>query len=506
MSKDWLLHIFILLLIALLSLYLWDSGAYFKNIMKQDFQVVIAISTVYAIAIGIFAVTTMKIHSQKTEMIKLNNELNEKSNWLQGMAYKDSLTGLPNRLALEIQLKEKLNEAIENSNKVSILYLNLDRFHHVNTVFGHKTGDLLLKRSAERIIECVEDDIVVRHAGDEFIVLLTDTTEDASVQKAKLIMKAFQKPFVVNKEEIIISVAIGICFNSSFVTDSDTMIQYANQSMVESKGKEIDRITAFTGEFAERMQRKIGLEQSLKRALEKEELYLAYQPLVDLNTKEIIGVEALLRWEHPKYGNITPMEFIPIAEESDLITTIGDWAMREACRQVKIWHKKGSRIYVAVNVSLRQIWQKEFVQTVHTILKETGIEAKYLKVEITESLMYSEVESKQLLRDLKSIGVSLSLDDFGTGFASLSVLGEMPFDYLKIDRSFIKDIPENPRSRAIVNTIIELGKSLGFVVIGEGIEEVKHLDYLKNQGCHIGQGYLFSKPVKAKSIERMLQK
>ena len=348
--------------------------------------------------------------------------------------------------------------------------------------------------------------ITVRHAGDEFIVLLPSTSAQKGIKITKDIIQAFVHPFMVNEEEVIISLSIGLCMNSEVekMDDVDTMIRFANQAMYQAKNRGVEHFAVFNGQCFERIDRKSFLEQSLKKAIENEELNVHYQPLVDLQTKRIVGTEALLRWNHPQLGNIAPFEFIPIAEETGMIVDIGKWVMEEACRKTKEWHDAGYPIHVAVNVSLRQTWQREFVEQVRQTLLRTGLEPSYLKIEITESMMHNVIESSRILKELKEVGVSLSLDDFGTGYASLSVLGDLPFDYLKIDRSFIKDIPENPRSRAITNTIVELGRSLGFTIVGEGIENAKHLEYLKKQGCQLGQGYHFSKPIPAHELEELL--
>lgn len=494
--------------VFLLSIVIYSSWEFiFQDVNPTKLDVQIFMSVIFAQLIVVFSVlsTKSKLAFQQSKLESLNKELEDKTKWLEQIAYYDSLTGLPNRLALEKQFKVMLNEFLANGKEVSVLYINLERFHSVNDILGHATGDILLEKSGKRIQNYVnQNGIAVRHAGDEFIVILPDTNTEKAVRVAREIIAEFEKPFMVNGEEIIISLHIGLAFNSYCVKDIETMIRFANQALYQAKKQESSRFAMFNGDSFEKMDRKSYLEQGLKKALEHQELHLHYQPLIDLKTKAIVGVEALLRWEHPIYGNVTPFEFIPVAEETGLIIPIGNWVLEEACKQTKKWHDMGYRIHVAVNVSLRQTWQKEFVDSVHFILEKTKLEPRYLKIEITESMMHNPTESKRILNELKKLGVSLSLDDFGTGYASLSMLGDLPFDYLKIDRAFIRDIPENPRSRAITNTIIELGKSLDFTIIGEGIEEEKHLAYLQKQGCHIGQGYLFSKPIPACELEAFL--
>lgn len=468
----------------------------------------IFISALFSQIIIIFSVlsTKGKLLSQQKEMEKLNQELHDKTKWLEQVAYHDPLTGLSNRLALEEQFKDMLNGYLDNGKEVAVMYINLDRFHAINDILGHSVGDYLLQQTANRIKSCVfEEGITVRHAGDEFVCILPGANTDLAVERAKKVISEFEKPFIVNGQEIVISLAIGLSFNSHCVKDIQTLIRFANQALYQAKKQKNERFALFNGDSFEKMDRKSYLEQGLNKAIEHNELQLHYQPIVDLNTKEVVCVEALLRWNHPVYGNVTPFEFIPIAEETGTIIPIGYWVMEEACIQTKKWHEMGYPIHVAVNVSLRQTWQKDFVENVRNVIEKTGLEPKYLKIEITESMMHNPTESKRILKELKEIGVSLSLDDFGTGYASLSMLGDLPFDYLKIDRAFVKDIPENARSRAITNTIIELGRSLGFIIVGEGIEEDKHDDYLKKQGCHLGQGYLFSKPVPSYELEDILR-
>lgn len=441
--------------------------------------------------------------AQQDELFRLKNELNKTTEHLESLAYTDPITNLPNRHVLENRITTYFSH--EKEGELALLLVNIDRFHQYNDIFGHAFGDALLNAFGERLRNTTEEAFVARYIGDEFVVLIENSDTAGAVEIVQSVLKQFEEPIYIKGEEIVVSLAIGVSFSSSFTDSEKVMMRFAKESLIEAKKKPSERYSLFNGSRFEEIDRKSGLEHDLKKALERNQFHLVYQPIVEMKTQEIVGVEALLRWNHPVFGEITPSEFIPIAERTGFIVPIGQWAIKEACEQAKVWHNKGHKLHVSVNVSVRQILQKDFRLQVKSILKDTGLSPHYLKLEITESMMQNPVESKRILTELKTLGVSLSLDDFGTGYASLSLLGDLPFDYLKIDRSFIRDIPENSRSRAIVGAIIEMGNSLNFKLIGEGIEEVKHMDYLLNEGCSLGQGYLFSRPILPLEIEKLLQ-
>lgn len=442
--------------------------------------------------------------AQQAELARVNKELEKKTEHLQVLGFQDSLTSLPNRHSLEKRLYEHFSD--EHKGEVALLLINIDQFQQYNDIFGHAFGDRILRGIANRLVDIADDAFVARHFGDEFIVLLEESDHAEVIEVAQTILRRFTEPMYINGEEIVVSLSIGVSFSSRFTQSEKVLIRFAKESLVEAKKKPSDRYALFNKSLFDEVDRKSGLEQGLKKAVQNKELRLLYQPIVDMYTQEILGVEALLRWNHPVLGEISPVEFIPVAERTGTIVSIGNWVIKEACQQAKSWHDKGYKLHISVNVSVRQMLQKDFRLQVKEILDETGFLPSYLKLEITESMMQNPIESKRILNELKTLGVSLSLDDFGTGYASLSLLGDLPFDYLKIDRAFIRDIPENPRSRAIVGAIIEMGNSLNFKLIGEGIEELKHMNYLLKQGCSLGQGYFFSKPIMPKNIEELLEK
>lgn len=419
---------------------------------------------------------------------------------IETMAYYDSLTGLPNRNKFRQHLNHIINQ--EDGQMVAVLFLDLDRFKMINDTKGHTVGDLLLQKVAERLKIAVRNEgMVSRQGGDEFIILLENTNKEKVTKTAQRILDAFSSSIDLDHQEFFITPSIGISLYPKNGKDEETLIKHADTAMYLAKEQGKNNFQFYTPILDGLSLRKMELENGLRKALEQNHLLLHYQPQVDISTGEMVGIEALVRWPHPEHGYISPAEFIPLAEETGLIVPLGKWVLKEACQQMKNWHELGERaIPIAVNISVRQIQDEAFVEYIKHILSEVGLEAQYLELEITESIMQNIEKSTKILNQLKEIGVKLSIDDFGTGYSSLSYLKHLPIDTIKIDKSFVDDIVNHSSQGTMVKAIIDMGHNLKFMVIAEGIETKEQVQYLKENGCHIGQGYYFSRPLPASEI------
>ncbi|PGV48388.1 EAL domain-containing protein [Bacillus sp. AFS037270] len=426
-----------------------------------------------------------------TEFIK-NQEMFEH------LAYHDYLTGLPNRNMLESLLA---NGTIMIKS-IAILFIDLDRFKIVNDTLGHSMGDLLLKKVAERLREALsENDLIFRQGGDEFIVILKDADRERADAVANQILEALSTPFMLNTTEVFTSPSIGISLSQEDGETVETLIKYADFAMYQAKkaGKKTYRFYScikYEGGFDP-----LTMELDLHKAIKQNELFLQYQPKVNLKTGKMIGAEALLRWNHSQWGMVSPVKFIPIAEESGLIISIGEWVLRQACKQNKHWQELGlPPMVVSVNLSARQFSHSSIVVTVEKVLNETGLEPHYLELEITESMTIDIEHTISTLHELKRLGVLISIDDFGTGFSSLNYLKQFPVDTLKIDQSFVRELLNNTNDDTIVKTIISMAHHLQLKVVAEGIETREQLVFLQQHLCDEGQGFFFSKPHSAEEL------
>jgi diguanylate cyclase (GGDEF)-like protein/PAS domain S-box-containing protein len=428
---------------------------------------------------------------------------------VQYLAYYDALTGLPNRTLLQDRLTKALAGARRRKDKVALLFLDLNRFKDINGSLGHSVGDLLLQEVAERLKKWArEQDTVARVGGDEFVIVLTAAKDgaDAGVAAGRL-MHAMSAGFVVQGRSFSISCSLGISVFPEHGADSETLIKNADAAMYSAKENVDHNFRFFTDDMNAQAVERLTLESSLRLALDKKELFLVYQPQMNIATGKIIGLEALLRWQHPKLGLVPPDKFIGIAENCGLIVPIGEWVLRTACSQARKWQDEGlPAVSVAVNVSAIQFRQADFCELIRRVLHDTGLASQYLELELTESLLLSNADVMfSVLQELKAMGLKLAIDDFGTGYSSLSRLKQFPVGRLKIDRSFIRDIVVNPDDAAITTAIISMAKSLNLKVIAEGVEDEAQMTFLRAHQCDEIQGYYFSKPLAVDKVADKLR-
>jgi diguanylate cyclase (GGDEF)-like protein/PAS domain S-box-containing protein len=425
------------------------------------------------------------------------------------LAHHDFLTNLPNRVLLNDRIAHAIKSAKRSNKQLAVLFLDLDNFKHINDSLGHETGDILLKSVAQRLTSCIRSsDTISRQGGDEFIILLDEGKNGESASSiAEKIQAALTLPHTVNNRELHITTSIGISIYPLDGQDAETLIKCADTAMYHAKKKGRNNHQFFRSEMNIRAVNRQLIETDLRIAIDKQEFFLLYQPKVNLITGKITGAEALVRWKHPKLGDVTPKKFVTIAEDSSLIVPIGRWVLLEACTQAKQWINMGLQaIPIAVNISAHEFHQKNFVANVRSILDDTGLDARFLELEITESTLMRDVKSTTLiLHELKSMGIQLAVDDFGTGYSSLSYLKQFPIDVLKIDQSFVNDIATATDSGIIVSAVIGMGNNLKLHVVAEGIENLAQLTFLKQLYCAEGQGYYFSKPLSPTEFTILLE-
>lgn len=425
---------------------------------------------------------------------------------LSHLAFHDPLTGLANRALFMRRLEQALQESVRSQPSVGLLYLDLDDFKIVNDSLGHRAGDALLIEAGRRLQGCVRDaDTVARLGGDEFTILLKGINDtDDAIAVADRILKTLHKPFVIDGHKVVVTPSLGVVMSNQG-NDAKELLRYADIAMYQAKHRGKARYEAFTPAMYAAVLQRLQLETDLRRAIERNEFRLVYQPVNDLSTGGISGVEALLRWDHPEKGTISPAEFIPLAEETGLILPIDKWALREACRQAQAWQAEYPGLVVSVNLSARQFQEPFLADQVAKVLQETELDPRCLQLEITETILMQDAEMTQdTLRSLKDLGIQLAMDDFGTGYSSLSYLKRFPIDILKIDRSFVGGLCSNPEDNALVRTVILLAKALNLTVTGEGIETAEQMDQLRTMGCDKGQGFYFAMPLTHLAANQLL--
>jgi len=427
-------------------------------------------------------------------------QLERKSNY-------DDLTGLPNRNLLNDRLAQAIARVAKAGRTLAVVTLNLDRFKNVNDSLGHGAGDVVLRTAAERLTAHLTDvDTVARGDGDEFVVIAEAGADDAAESIARLMLAVIAPPLVVSGRELHLTACIGIALFPKDGQSADELLKSADSAMLTAKAAGGNTFHFYAAEMNRRSLERLETESELRRAIEAGQLVLHYQPQVNLHTGEVVGAEALVRWQHPQRGLIMPGSFIPLAEDSGLINPLGEWVMAEACRQNKAWQRAGLRaISVSVNLSARQFLAQDVVALAGSILAETGLDPGYLELELTESAVMSDAPAFiAATRNLKNLAVTLSIDDFGTGYSSLSYLRRFAIDRLKIDQSFVRDVTHDPNSAAIALAIITLGHSLKLSVIAEGVETEGQMNFLRSRGCDEMQGFYFSRPLPADKFEQLL--
>lgn len=446
-----------------------------------------------------------------THYIAIEEDISERKKNEERISYLanfDALTGLPNRSKMDDHLHYTLTLTKRHEGNFSIMFLDLDHFKDINDTLGHSVGDLLLIELAKRLTIVLRDeDTISRMGGDEFIILLPDTTANGAALVAQKILECIAKPFSIEGTVLSVTASIGIVLYPSDGSDIETLSKNADAAMYRSKQEGRNAYCFFTQEMQQYSQRKLNLSNALHTALERNELYVVYQPQVSAAGAHIIGAEALIRWQHPEFGNVSPAEFIPIAEENGTILPIGEWVLRTAISQAKDWITRGkSAIIMAVNLSAIQFRHQNLPNLITGILKEVNLSPEYLELELTEGIaMYNPQAAIAIMNNLHERGIRMSIDDFGTGYSSLAYLKKFKIYKLKIDQSFVRDISTDTEDKAIVSAIIHMAKSLGLQTIAEGVETIAQLEYLQEQGCNEIQGYYYSKPLSPEMFEIFLK-
>jgi diguanylate cyclase (GGDEF)-like protein len=421
----------------------------------------------------------------------------------------DFLTGLPNRMLLNDRVNQAIVLAPRHNRKVGVLFLDLDGFKHINDSLGHPIGDKLLQSIAKRLVDCVRSsDTVSRQGGDEFVVLLSEMeqSEDAAISALRL-LQAVADAHTIDQHDLHVTASIGVSVFPDDGKDAETLIKNADIAMYQAKENGRQSYQFFKPAMNVRAVERQSIEESLRRALERKEFSLHYQPKIDLRTGKISGAEALIRWTHPVRGPVSPAQFIPVAEDCGLILPIGQWVLREACKQARVWVDAGLPLAtMAVNISSMEFRDDNFLESVFAALNETGLDPKSLELELTESVLMKRAESAaSVLKTLRERGVQIAVDDFGTGYSSLSYLRKFPIDALKIDQSFVRQISSTPDDTTIVTAVISMGRSLKLRVVAEGVETQEELAFLQARQCDEAQGYYFSRPVLPLQFARLLK-
>ena len=424
------------------------------------------------------------------------------------LAYHDALTGLPNRAHFIERLESVLDETLAADRRAALLFMDLDGFKLVNDTLGHGAGDQLLREVASRLLACLPDDaIIARLGGDEFVILLTDVvSEQQPAEMAGAMMESLTCPITVMDREFFVPASVGVAMFPQHGDDASTLMKNADTAMYRAKDAGRNNVRFYTSEMGTQMLVRMSLESNMRRALDAGEFRLHYQPQVDLQTGQLVAVEALVRWQHPQIGQVSPGQFIPLAEDTGLIHRLGAWVLETACLQAVRWYEQGrSPFRVAVNVSGKQFDDSDLVGNISRIVRRTGLDPTLLELELTENVVMRDVErSLAMIDELKALGIRISIDDFGTGYSSLGLLKRLPLDTLKIDRSFVSNVPGATDDAAIVRAIVAMAHTLRLGVVAEGVETWGQVEFLRGLGCETVQGFYISRPGPVESIGDMV--
>lgn len=440
--------------------------------------------------------------SKRRHEDQLEQMVEERTAKLNYLAYHDPLTDLPNRRFFEDRLSEVLNG---EQNRSAVLFVSLDRFKSLRDTLGHSQGDRLLMEVSARVRTVVKEAVVARFEGDEFAMLLTGGSASEISRFTDNLFEAFSLPFNIDGYEIFVSISGGISLAPIDGTEAPELLRNAGAALSQARKVGGNNYQFYTSDINDQALQRLELENGLRRAMDRGEFAVFYQPKIDTNTRKVVGMEALVRWNHPERGLVSPFDFIPLAEETGLIVPLGEWILATACRQTKWWHDQGFPLHVAVNLSLRQFQQKDLAEKINNIVRDTGLDPSYLDLEVTESSIMNNAESAvDTLGALRETGIKVSIDDFGTGYSSLGYLKQLPIDVLKIDKSFVSDVTNNPDDAALVMTIITLAHNMRLKVVAEGVETEEQLRFLHLLKCDEWQGYLYSPPLAAEAFTELL--
>ncbi|OQX57993.1 MAG: hypothetical protein B5M52_06235 [Helicobacteraceae bacterium 4484_230] len=457
--------------------------------------------------------TQKRIAQYKKSNLRLQKsaeEIKKQKVVFEHLAHHDTLTNLPNRVLFRDRLEHSIVKAKRNNTKLAVLFMDLDHFKEINDSLGHQIGDDVLKVVADRLKnELRGSDSIARLGGDEFTILLEDVKQTFKIGDiAQKLIRSLKDPLLINSYELYITASIGISIYPSDGEDAETLLKCADAAMYSAKSDGRNIFQYYAKEMTEQAFERVMLETSMRHALDNDEFVIHYQPQVDSKNNNLIGLEALVRWEHPEMGLIYPDKFIPLAETTSVIIPLGEWILRTVAAQMTAWHNKGfDPIHISVNLSVKQLRHRSLLLLIEKILEETKFRSDWLELEITEGYtMQNPVQSIKLLQRIRNLGVKLAIDDFGTGYSSLSYLKQLPINKLKIDKSFIKDIPGSKEDEALVRAIISMAESMYLSVIAEGVETEAQREFLQNAGCCNIQGYLFAKPMSANKIDDIFNK
>jgi diguanylate cyclase (GGDEF)-like protein/PAS domain S-box-containing protein len=484
------------------------SGRTIKKALKSEFRLLHSEGHYIDVEANIISINDYSFSNNENELLLVVmrdiSERKEVEKAIYQLAFHDSLTNLPNRRSFMNQLRSEVMDRKFSKSKLSVFFIDLDNFKSINDQWGHDAGDLVLKEAAKRIRSVIRPtDIAARFGGDEFVVMLKDVQDEEDViSVVQRMLNQFQNPINESGQDYTLTCSIGVAHYPNHGESSEDLIKNADTALyyVKERGKNDFMIFNQLMEH-QSLERRI-LENALRQGIKEQQFYLEYQPKINMSTNELIGMESLVRWKHPDLGVIPPGKFIPLAEEAGLIVPLGEWILRESCRQASAWQDRGyPPLILSVNVSVRQLEDLNFVDKVKTILHETGLDPQWLELEITESVLANVKSTISILKEIQKLGIHISVDDFGTGYSSLSYIKELPIDTLKIDQSFVKDIHTNKESKEIAKAIINLANSIGLNVIAEGVELKEHVDELSKDGILLGQGYYYSRPLKVGAFE-----